>query len=62
MENVTITIENAEKVSHNISDLLCWWDGFSEALNLNDGNFYPVANHGIKELQDINIKIKQLLK
>ena len=56
---VTIEITDAEAVSHDISDLLCWWQGFKEGKG---EDFNPVANHGIEAARKLNIQIKDELR
>lgn len=62
---VTISIDDAENVSSNLADLLCWWQGFKTGLKIDKDEFskvdYSVAENGIKELQELNIKIKKQL-
>jgi hypothetical protein len=58
MTKITIEIDNPESVTHDISDLLCWWQGFSTGMNHRDDDFNPVAGHGIEAIRKLNIKIK----
>ena len=62
MKDVVITIKDAEKVSHNIADLLCWWQGFNTAMKMNDEYFNPIALNGIDEVRELNILIKDKLR
>lgn len=57
-----ITIENAEKVCHDISDLLCWWEGFKMGLKINsESTDYIIAQNGINAIRELNINIKSKL-
>jgi hypothetical protein len=55
---VSIEIQNPEEVAHDLSDLLCWWEGFQTGMKMNDEYFSSVANNGIKIARDLNSKIK----
>lgn len=55
---ITITLDpdEAERLSHGLSDLLCWCRGFSAALGENGLDRRPI---GIEETREINIKLKK---
>lgn len=60
---ITITIPDPEELSHNLSDLLCWWEGFRMGLSVessHDG--YLVAQNGIDAARKLNIRIRDEVK
>jgi hypothetical protein len=61
-KKIVIEIEKPEEVSHNLSDLLCWWEGFKTGIQIN--NEFPqsfVAQNGINAARELNIAIKDKL-
>lgn len=59
---MTIEIENAHNVSAQLSDLLCWWEGFKMGLKASGENpGYIVAENGIETARELNIQIQQRL-
>lgn len=59
---IKIEIDNAESVSNDLSDLLCWWEGFKIGLKVgNDSSHFMVAENGVEAARSLNIKIKDQL-
>ena len=61
-KDITILIHDAEQVAHDLSDLLCWWEGFKTGMMLKDEYYSSIAEHGVKAAQELNILIKYKLK
>lgn len=61
-KSITISITNAELLSANFSDLLCWWEGFKMGLKLAGIDGAIVADNGIESLQKLNGNLKQEIK
>lgn len=59
---VTIEIDNAENVSSDLADLLCWWQGFKYGLRLDGTDEKPVAENGVEAARQLNLKIKDQLR
>lgn len=60
-KSINIQLNNADSISHDIADLLCWWEGFKMGLKLSDNDHFIVAENGIERIKTINIKIKEQL-
>jgi hypothetical protein len=45
---ITIEIDDAESVAHDLADLLCWWDGMEFGMRLADFSDRPVAKNGVE--------------
>lgn len=59
MSKITIEIDKAETVSHNLADLLCWWEGFKMGLKAGDNtDHFMIAENGIEAARDLNCKIR----
>lgn len=54
------TPEEARKLSHDLSNMLCWWQGFRAGIRTIDefSSIIGVADNGIKAAQTLNEKIK----
>jgi len=63
MNTITITIENPEKIVHDLADLLCWWQGYKCGLKAagpyTDTEF--VADNGIEAARKLSEKIKEII-
>ena len=60
---VTIEISDAELVSGNFSDILCWWHGFQTGLQIigeSQYNLSPALN-GIESIRKLNIELKDAI-
>jgi hypothetical protein len=53
------TAQELEKISSSIADVLCWVRGFEAAHFGREGDV--PGPYGIRELRDLNIKIKNTL-
>lgn len=53
--------EEAEQLSHSISDLLCWVRGFEAALSMRPDP-PDVLPFGTQELRSFNLKLKSALR
>lgn len=60
--SVTIEIDNPESVSHDISDFLCWWEGFKIGLKTSGIDHFMVAENGIKAALDLHLKIGDAIR
>lgn len=60
---ITIDAKKARSLSHDLSDLLCWWQGFDACRRLMnpEGVFVDMAIHGIEAARDINLMLKDKL-
>jgi hypothetical protein len=60
VDTITITLsrEEAERISNNLSDLALWCHGFNAALGRDDQDRSP---WGTRAVTDINLKIKVAL-
>jgi len=54
----TVPIPNAELFSHNLSDLLCWWEGFKFGLKISGTDHFIVAEYGIEAIRKLNEQVK----
>lgn len=54
----------AARIAHELSDLLCWWQGFKAAVKLvnPDGVYTDMAQNGIEAARDLNILLKEKAK
>jgi len=57
-----LSIRDPESVSHDLSDLLCWWQGFMTGMEKNGESFDSVAENGINQVRDIRLLINDELK
>lgn len=55
---LNITLEEAERLSFGMSDLLCWASGFNAALGNDDLDRRPM---GIEAVRAMNISLKQAI-
>ena len=56
---ITMTKEQAEKISFGLSDILCWVNGFNAGRSGTD--FEGTGPLGVEETRTISIKIKDAL-
>lgn len=56
---ITLTREEAERISYGLADLLCWHHGFRAAREGTDLSAYNPL--GVDCARDINLKIKDAL-
>ena len=54
---IRLSVRDAEKFSHALSDILCWCRGFRAGLGENLSN-EPIGDN---TLRDLNIKLKDAL-
>lgn len=59
---VTIEIDQADNVSSDLADLLCWWQGFKLGLRFDGTDEKLVADNGIEAAREINLKIRDQLR
>lgn len=59
----TIHLEDAESLQDDLSDLLCWWQGFRAAARLHSEypEYLAPAQNGIDAARKLNQKIKDAL-
>lgn len=62
--SITMPKHRAASLAHDISDLLCWWQGFKAAVRLSnpDGVYTDMAQNGIEAAQDLNLMLKAKAK
>jgi hypothetical protein len=60
---ITISKSRAQRISHNLSDILCWADGFKAGVRTLDeySNHLGPFNNGITSIRDIQDLIKYKL-
>lgn len=56
---ITLTREEAERISYGLADLLCWHQGFRAAREGTELEAYNPM--GVERARDINLKIKDAL-
>lgn len=59
---ITLEINEPEIMSHNLSDLLCWWQGFKTGLHVSGEDRYIVAEHGIEAARELNIDLRNAIR